>query len=519
MTSKFGQILADKVAPPPVDAFTPLNYKPTPRQEAFHEASRSGINAILYGGAAGGGKSCAFLMDAIWFACNIPRIKIGCFRRSYPELEESFLRELTKRDYARALGARWHATKKTLTFPNGSTINFSYAENEVDASRILGGEYQVFYIDEAGLVPPAVLQQIEERLRSGDRTIPVIGIRFATNPGGASHKYLKDRFLGPTDRGRLPWAVERVEGTKKARKVAFIPAKVTDNPHVDEGYEAVLAGIADPQRRAAMRDGNWDAMVGQFFTQWSYERHVIPEHWELPKGWARYCGVDYGFVAPWAVCWAAQDQDGRVWVYRELYASGVQSNVQGKILLEAEQAGGDDEVIRVGDPSMWGQRGTPLTVADEYGIVGCGISPSNNDRINGWARVHSFLNEGPACEYHASKGWKTCPMVHVFGDSCPSFIEYIPSLPRSKTKPDDAETTNVEDHMPDAFRYLCMAVGTYARPIIYDDDPKPPTDQQAPTTPGAPTPPVQQPEPATGEPLTLYGGMFVARSSGESVFT
>ena len=201
-----------------------------------------------------------------------------------------------------------------------------------------------------------------------------------------------------------------------------------------------------------------------------------------------------------------------------MYISGAQSNVQGKILLEAEQAGGDTEVIRVGDPSMWGQRGTPMTVADEYGAVGCGISPSNNDRINGWARVHSFLNEGPACEYHSSKGWKTCPMVHVFGDTCPNFIEFIPSLPRSKTKPDDAETTNVADHIPDAFRYLCMAVGTYARPIIYDDDPSnTPTAPRAPEAPNTET--VQKPEPEPGDALPMMGGLFVVKDSGESLFS
>ena len=163
----FGEFISNSVVPPTVDVFDLLDYEPTPRQQAFHEASKERLDAILYGGAAGGGKSCAFVMDAIWNAANFPGMKIGCFRRTYNELEESFLAELAKRGYARAVGAKWNSTQKVLKFPNGSVINFSYAENLQDASRILGGEYQAFYIDEASLMLPAVIQQIEERLRSG----------------------------------------------------------------------------------------------------------------------------------------------------------------------------------------------------------------------------------------------------------------------------------------------------------------------------------------------------------------
>jgi Terminase large subunit, T4likevirus-type, N-terminal len=467
--SKFAQFVSDSVVPPMVDAFGELNYTPTERQAVFHEASRNRIDAILYGGAAGGGKSCAFLMDAIWHAANIPGIKIGCFRRSYPELEESFLAELARRGYARDLGAKWNATKYFLKFPNGSIINFSYAENLVDASRILGGEYQAFYIDEASLMMPAVIQHIEERLRSGNKLIPVIGLRLATNPGGVGHKYLKDRFINPTKRGKETY-YEKVDGSPVTRKVVFIQAKASDNPHLNEGYDAILNSIPDPQRRAAMRDGDWDAMVGQFFEQWQYSKHVV-RSFQIPKEWQRYAGIDYGYAAPFATVWLAADQDGRIWVYRELYVTKVNANDQARLILEAERSHGENEVVRVADPSMWGHRGTPLSIADIYGLEGCGIMKADNDRINGWSRVHQYLNDGPACEIHRAQGMQTCPMLHVFEDKCPMFIETIPALPRSSARPDDCETRNVEDHIPDALRYVIMAVGTYARPVFYDEDP------------------------------------------------
>ena len=59
-------------------------------------------------------------------------------------------------------------------------------------------------------------------------------------------------------------------------------------------------------------------------------------------------------------------------------------------------------------------------------------------------------------------------MLHVFEETCPAFIDTIPSLPHSLTKPDDADT-HAEDHMADALRYVCMEVGTYASPVFYED--------------------------------------------------
>jgi hypothetical protein len=173
--------------------------------------------------------------------------------------------------------------------------------------------------------------------------------------------------------------------------------------------------------------------------------------------------------APFAAVWGAVDNDQRLWIYREIYASGVYAEQQAEAILEAERNARETEVIRVADPSMWGDRGTPLSVADVYGQAGCGIMKANNDRINGWARVHAYLNPGSACAIHSEKGWDVCPMLHVFEETCPMFIETIPTLPRSKIKPDDAETKNVEDHIPDALRYMCMEVGTFASPILYSD--------------------------------------------------
>jgi len=471
--SSVASVFAELVQPSEIDAFSPLEYVPHEKQKVFHELSRQRINTILFGGAAGGGKSCALMMEAIYCAVNYPGMSIACIRRTYNELEESFIKELRKRGYAKALGGKWNQTKFILTFPNGSVINFTYAENEIDASRIQGGEYQLICIDEASLMSPTVVGMIAERLRSGTKGLPVIGMRLATNPGGIGSKDLRDRFVAPTD-----WGEKGVVNNDDGQTVAYIQSRYTDNPHIDKGYEKVLNAIADPNRRRAMRDGDWDAMVGAFFPQYSRMRHVVPA-FKPPVEWQRYCGIDYGIHDPFAAIWGAVDNDGRLWIYREIVAAGVQAKDQARAILDAEISASEKEVVRVADPSMWGDRGTPLSIADIYGIEGCGIAKADNNRLTGYARFHAILNESTPCEYHAGLGagldsdenpWKTCPRMHIM-DSCPNLAEDMPNLPRSKLKPEDSETRNVNDHTIDATRYMVAMAGTSARPVIYNDRP------------------------------------------------
>lgn len=476
-----------------VDAFAELGYVPHEQQRLFHEATE---DEVLYGGSAGGGKSVAVVMEGLRACVRYAGMRVLLVRRSYDELAESIFPVLAKFGYAAKLGATWNGAERELRFSNRSLFRFRYLENLVDASRRQGGEYQLLLVDEATLMPPGVVDILKfERLRTGSG-IPVLGTRLTCNPGGPSHAQVKARYIDATAHGARVATDEETGLT-----VRFVQAKASDNPHLDAGYQRRLDAIPDPQRRAAMRDGDWDQFAGMMFPEWRRERHVL-DPIALPSQWARYNGLDWGFAAPWCVLWTALDEDGRVWIYREIYKTQVGESEQAAQILAAEQM--DEAVIaRYADDAMWATRGEAKPIADVYAEHGVQLTQAGKGgRVSGWQRVHTFLAEAPACSHHRALGWEKCPKLHVFS-TCTELIRTLPALPHAQTgDPEDADT-KAEDHGPDALRYVLLNLGTEAK-FHFPPAPKTPDgiDPQARPEDAALLPPPPAP--------TSYGGFPVA---------
>jgi hypothetical protein len=447
-------LLADRFDPPAIDVFGLLGYEPNARQELFHDADEYDV---LYGGAAGGGKSRALVMEAVRACMDYPGIRVGAFRRTYDELEESLLKEVDTLLplMQEHLGAKLvRSPKPDLRFRNGSVIRFRHARTVEHATLRLGGEYQMLVIDERTLMPPKVVDALKERLRSGNG-IPVLGIRSGTNPGGVGHGSCKLRYVEPTGYGEHTYTDEN------GFSVRFVPAKATDNAeHLNREYFQTLDAIPDPARRKAMRDGDWDAAPGMKFGEWRRDLHVV-KPFAIPVEWQRRSGIDWGYAAPWAVVWGARDEDHRVWIYREVYKAEVGERDQARRILKAEEVErkrGATIKGRHADPSMWNRRGEVHSIADVYITEKCIITPAENDRTSGWQRVHSYLDLGPACRLHREKGLDECPMLHIF-EGCDELIYAIPNAPADPDNLEDVDTDFDHDHDLDAFRYLLMAMG------------------------------------------------------------
>lgn len=465
----FASSLANRLDPPKPDVFAALDYVPTPRQKEFHDATEFDV---LYGGAVGGGKTKALVAEAIRACVFYPGIRVGAFRRSYPELKESLLAELLTMSYAKSLGAAWNGSEYDLKFPNGSIIMFRYAETPTDATRRQGGQYQLLIFDERTLTPPDVCAFLESRLRSGRADIPVLGIRSGTNPGGIGHGAVKKKYIDATKNGTV------ITHDDRGRTVRFIPSKLSDNPHLNPEYATDLKGLPEHLRRAFMT-GDWNVFAGQVFQEWGTGEKFIVRPTTLPDSWKRYSGVDWGFTKPWAVVWGAVDEDGRLWIYREIYATQVGEAEQARRILAAEIPGeGISE--RFADDAMWATRGDARPIADIYAENGVHLTKAGKgagSRVNGWQRIHTYMAEGPACAHHRVQGLAACPMIHVF-DTCEKFIETIPALPHAKTGDPEDVDTNADDHIADALRYMIVNMGAGPEFMEVDDTILPQMDSQ-----------------------------------------
>lgn len=454
----------EKIRLAELDVFDLIGYSPSPKQAEFHAAREFDI---LYGGAAGGGKSAALVAEGLRACARYPGLRCLLVRRTYDELEESIFPALRKFHMGEPVGARWNGTTRELSFTNGSLFRFRYMETLAHASRRQGGEYQLLLVDELTLMVPGVVDILRfERLRaSGDQ--PIIGVRCTSNPGGPGHGQVKARYIDATRHG------QRIVTDENGLTIRFIHAKATDNPHLDPGYQQRLDAIPDPARRAAMRDGDWDQFAGMVFKEFRRDLHTV-DPVQLPLSWRRYNGIDWGFAAPWAVLWGALDEDGRVWIYREIYRTHVGEADQARSILAAE-ADGEHVSVRYADDAMWATRGDAKPISEVYAEEAVPLTQAGSSagsRIAGWQRIHSYMREGPACQLHRAEGRDTCPMIHFFR-TCENLLSELTNIPYATTgNPEDTDP-NAPDHACDALRYLLINLGTGPQFVILADAPKP----------------------------------------------
>lgn len=252
----------------------------------------------LYGGAASGGKSEALLMAPLRFV-HLPSFRALLLRRTFPELQRSLIAR--SRLWYPAFGASLNEQAKMWRFPSGAVIEFGHLERDHDVHNYQSAEYAWIGFDELTSFTSAQFRYMRSRARSA-QGIPV-HIRAATNPGGEGHDWVMDEwapwldqrpeYKGP--RAEAGQALRYANGEDKIEWApdgplsrVFIPAKVTDNPHImknDPGYVERLRGL-DPVTRAQLLDGNWMARpaAGAYFKrQWIELLNVTPAPPAAPR--------------------------------------------------------------------------------------------------------------------------------------------------------------------------------------------------------------------------------------------
>ena len=398
---------------------------------------------VLYGGAAGGGKSYAMLVDPLRYAHKKAHRAL-ILRRSMPELRELIdkSRELYPQAYP---GCKFREVEKLWNFPSGAKIEFGFLERDADVYRYQGQAYSWIGFDEITHLPTEFAwNYLASRLRTTDSSIETY-LRCTANPGGIGAHWVKKRYVEAEEHN-----TSFIGKDGLSRK--FIPARLDDNPYLakDGRYEQMLKALPPIQRRQLL-EGNWDVAEGAAFVEFDPEAHVIVP-FTLPITWERVKGIDYGYASESCCLWGAVDRiDGTLVIYRELYRKNLTGLDLGRILTEMEV---EDpfSVQGVLDTSSWARTGTTgPTVGETLQQLGHKLRRADKNRIQGKIQIHEYLKLQQSGR----------PRLQIF-NTCPNLIRELQSIPLSKTRPEDVDT-NASDHAYDALRYLIMS-----RPRITD---------------------------------------------------
>ena len=304
---------------------------------------------VLYGGAAGGGKSYAMLVDPLRYAHRKAHRAL-ILRRSMPELREMIDKSLEL--YPQAYpGAKFREVDKLWNFPSGAKIEFGFLERDADVYRYQGQAYSWIGFDEITHLPTEFSwNYLASRLRTTDPEIKAY-LRCTANPGGVGSQWVKRRYIDSNEPNKSFLGTDGL--TRK-----FIPAKLADNPYLSEDgvYEQMLNSLPPIQRRQLL-EGNWDVAEGAAFVEFDPKVHVIPP-FQIPLVWERTKAVDYGYAAESCCLWGTIDvNDNTLIIYRELYKKGLTGEELGSIITDMEMVD-PFSVNGVLDTAAWARTGT-----------------------------------------------------------------------------------------------------------------------------------------------------------------
>ncbi len=391
----------------------------------------------------------------IWRRLQYDNSHGAIFRCTYSELEGNHIRPLFEE--FPMLKKYWHEQKKLLTFPNGSTLQFSHCANESDVDLYQGREFHDLAIDEAGQWTENMFRRLLASNRSSREGVKARAI-LTGNPGGIGHAWLKRLFVE-----------RRFNSRENPDDYAFIQAFVRDNEALiknDPEYIKRLEGEPNEALRRAWLEGSWDLAAGQYFGEIRREVHFISP-FAIPNHWQRFGSYDYGYNHPAAFGWFACDTDGNVYQYRELIRAQMRVDQFAQEIKKYEDT--KDLYMVVGGLDCWTKRNTvtdrsPPTIAEEFSKHDIFLTRAVIDRTQGASQLRNYLawqNLSSGRTQPRLKIFNTCPITF----DCISRMQHDPDHVEDVLKVDASEGDPLTgDDAYDMIRYAMMS-----RPLLTDE--------------------------------------------------
>lgn len=342
---------------------------------------------------------------------------------------------MIKKEFPEWLGKLKDDTVEGLSF----ILNKEYGSgilalrNLDDPSKYASAEFAAIAVDELTKNEESTFSELRSILRwKGIEDVVFMG---GTNPGGIGHEFVKKY-----------WIDKSVDDPEKDQ-FCFVPAFAQDNPYSSESYLNQLRALPEKLRKAYL-EGNWDVFEGQYFSEWNRNKHTC-QPFTIPPHWMRYRAYDYGREKPACCKWYAVDEDGRVWVYREWYRTGLNADQQAQEIHRLSE--GENYQFSVADPAIFSPTGIVdkhggETIAQAFARYGIVFYPASNRRIDGWNMMRQYL-------FYEEF---TVPKM-IYFNTCHNSVRTIPNLIHDEKKPEDLDTKG-EDHAADTDRYMLMSL-------------------------------------------------------------
>ena len=454
-----------------------------PRQS---EAFLSPATEILYGGAAGGGKSHLMRAAAVYWSCAIPGLQVYLFRRLSDDLRKNHMEgpksiPAMVADLTASGHAKINQSEGSVTFWNNSKIFLCHCRYEQDVRKYQGAEIHLLLIDELTHFTRPIYNYLRGRVRMAGIAVPgeyhslFPRVICGANPGGPGHNWVKADFID----GAPPLSIRDMPASEGGMKRQFIPARLTDNPSLtqdDPAYADRLEGLGDPALVRAMKEGDWDIVSGGAFDDlWRRDVHVLPR-FSIPATWRMDRSFDWGSSKPFSVGWWAESDGteceiagerrifprGTLIRVHELYGWNGKPN-EGCKMLAVDVA---REIYRI-ESTIFSDRTIFPGPADSaiYAVEnGRGIARDMEQAGVRWTEADKrpgSRKTGLEVFRRRLAASRAAPMEEpglFVTENCVHFIRTVPVLPRDARDADDIDT-HAEDHVYDECRYRLTANG------------------------------------------------------------